>query len=111
MHKQQSAAPENTFYTFTRAKNTYEENGTLYITLFCRLAIETASGSQSIWAELDEIKWEQAPLKLRKQPDMVHAYSVSEELFQELKRLSGSCHEKLYELTPLYKTKRVTPLN
>lgn len=91
-------------FQFTRVKDTYEENGQKFITLFGRLSSKNAAVMKSEWVEIEEVKWEQASYKLKCMPDAMYSYSVSEAIFRELVRLSRRCERELYYLTPIYKT-------
>jgi hypothetical protein len=98
-------------YFFTRVKDTHEEEGKLFITLFARLTVQTASETKSLWVEIDEVAWEQASKKLKAIPNRMHTYSVSADIFRGLLQLSRRCPEELYFLTPLYQTKKCKRLN
>lgn len=93
-------------YYFTRVKDTYEEEGTVYITLFARLIIKTAAKTKTTWVEIEEVKWEEASEKLQVMHNAMHTYRISENVFLELLRISTVCYKELYFLTPIYQTKK-----
>ncbi|TWT25141.1 hypothetical protein [Planomicrobium sp. CPCC 101110] len=93
-------------YYFTRVKDTYVEEGTVYITLFARLLVKTAAKTKTTWVEIEEVKWEQASGKLQGMHNSMHTYLISENIFLELLRVSAVCHRELYFLTPIYQTKK-----
>ncbi|MDN7242677.1 hypothetical protein QWY14_12760 [Planococcus sp. N028] len=97
-------------YYFTRVKDTHEQNSELYITLFARLMVKTAVKVKTIWVEIEEVKWEQASTKLQAMTNRMYTYSIPENVFHELLRVSEVCHKELYYLTPIYKTKKQVAL-
>ncbi|MGK7379356.1 hypothetical protein ACSFXN_16105 [Planococcus sp. 1R117A] len=101
----QPLSAENVKYTFTRVKDTHEENGQKFITLFGRLTVQSSVESKSAWVEIEEVKWDQAPPKLKSMPDAMYLYAVSENIFKELMNISGRHHQNLYFLTPIYMSK------
>lgn len=99
----QPVSAETIRYSFIRVKDTHVEEDVKYITLFARLTMRNAYKAKSVWVEIDEIKWNQAPEKLKQMPDAMHSYTVDEHVFRELVRLSRICYKELYSLTPYYK--------
>ena len=97
-------------YFFTRVKDTYEEDNELYITLFARLVVKTASKVKTIWVEIEEVKWEQASKKLQTMNNRMYTYLIPKNVFHELLRVSNVCHSELYFLTPIYNTKKYVVL-
>jgi hypothetical protein len=102
MPKKQPLSAEKAQYTFTRVKDTHEENGQKFITLFGRLTIQNSLESKSAWVEIEEVKWEQATDKLKDMPDAMYMYYISENIFKKLTEISEVRHEDLYFLTPVY---------
>lgn len=90
-------------YSFIRVKDTHIEGNVKYITLFARLTMKNAYEAKSVWVEIDEIKWDQAPEKLKEMPNAMHSYTVDERVFKELVRLSRTCYKELYSLTPYHR--------
>lgn len=103
MNRQQSQAAEENFL-FTRVKDTHEENGVKFITLFGRLSRNDCTEVKSEWVEIEEVKWEQASIKLKCMPNAMYSYTISKAIFGELLRLSRKCEKELYYLTPIYKS-------
>lgn len=103
MRLNQPVSAENELYYFTRVKDTHEENGQIFITLFARLKKTNSRNTKSLWVEIDEVRWGQASDKLKMMPNGESIYLISEEVFHELKRLTENCYEELYTLTPIYK--------
>lgn len=103
MRVNQLISSEKESYYFSRVKDTYKEDGEIFITLFARLKKVDNDESVSVWADIEEVKWVQASEKLKKMPDGERVFSISKEVFLELKRLSATSHEELYALTPIYK--------
>ncbi|TWT14595.1 hypothetical protein [Planomicrobium sp. CPCC 101079] len=93
-------------YYFTRVKDTHVEEGTVYITLFARLIVKTAVKTKTTWVEIEEVKWDQASEKLQSMHNSMNTYTVSENIFLELLKISTVCHKELYFLTPIYQTKK-----
>lgn len=102
MPRKQPISAEKIRYTFTRVKDTHEENGQKFITVFGRLTIQNSVESKSVWVEIEEVKWEQATDKLKSMPDAMYMYYISETIFQELAEISAARHQELYFLTPVY---------
>ncbi|MBT2570577.1 hypothetical protein [Planococcus sp. ISL-110] len=98
---------EVNFY-FSRSKGTYEEGGESVITLFARLSVEIPAEKsrntkecKTIWVDIEDVKDEQATPKMKRMPDSINRYEISEELFWELYKISRKCPEELYYITPL----------
>lgn len=106
---QPAVSATSDYYYFTKVKDTHIENGQIYITLFARLTVHNAQGIKSIWAEIDEVKWEHASLQLQKMRRGEYTYRISADVFGEMKWLSGICHEELYHLTPIYEASKFRP--
>lgn len=93
---------EDIHFYFSRSKGTHIEAGEKYITLFARLSVERAASEyKTVWVDIEEVKSEQAAPKIKKMPDSIFRYEISEELFWELYKISRRCPEELYCLTPL----------
>lgn len=103
MRMNQPIPSEKENYYFSRVKDTYKEDGEVFITLFARLKKVNTDESVSVWADIEEVKWVQASGKLKNMPNGERVFSVSKEVFLELRRLSVNSHEELYALTPIYK--------
>lgn len=109
MQKNPSAYQKKVRFYFSRSKAVHEETGENCITLFVRLSMEMYSSeepvevidSKTMWVDIQDIKIEQASSKVKKMPDSVNRYEISEELFWELYKISQKCPEELYYLTPL----------
>ncbi|AQQ52273.1 hypothetical protein [Planococcus lenghuensis] len=101
---------ESVQYYFSRVKDTYTENGQTFILQFACLTIERPSQSESVWSKIEKLEWEEASDKLQTTPDNVSTYEVSDAMFQELVKISATCHSELYSLTPLYKRNRLEQL-
>ncbi|AQQ55263.1 hypothetical protein [Planococcus lenghuensis] len=110
MQEKKPYSLEKTNYYFTRVKDLHAENGQAFITLFARLTKEDGQETESVWVELDEVKWEQAAPKLKMMPNGIQTYLISEEIFEELLRLSSSHHKEMYFLTPLAKMNKFRKL-
>ncbi|MDN7227535.1 hypothetical protein QWY22_04730 [Planococcus liqunii] len=102
MQHNQLLTTEKVQYTFTRVKDTYEENGQKFITLFGRLTVQNDGQSKSAWVEIEEVKWEQATEKLKNMPDAMYMFNVSKQIFKDLLQIASSHHQELYCLTPVY---------
>lgn len=109
MIKGQTDFQEKLSFYFSRSKGTHEEASEQFITLFARLSViipsrkqeGEASGYQTLWVDIEQVKEQQATFKMKKMPDFVKQYEVSEALFWELYKISQRCPEELYYLTPL----------
>lgn len=97
-------------YYFTCAKDTHEEDGRQFITLFARLSVDCNAETKTAWVELDEVNWSGAPEKLKKMPDVMRKFTVSKPVFEELVKLSKKHHQELYFLTPIYRAKETRRL-
>ncbi|AQQ53479.1 hypothetical protein [Planococcus lenghuensis] len=106
MHKNQPAIEEEINFYFTQVKDTHRENGQQFITLFARLTVENSVDVTSVWVEIDEVKWEQAPEKLKSAPNGMVTYLIPESVFMGLMKLSKTRHAELYSLTPMYKARK-----
>ncbi|CEG23649.1 hypothetical protein BN1080_02653 [Planococcus massiliensis] len=106
----QPISAETVRFQFMRVKDTHVEDNIKYITLFARLTLRNAYRAKSVWVEIDEVKWDQAPRKLKEMPDAMHFYTIDESIFKELYQISKDRYEELYFVTPFYKaseTKRL----
>ena len=105
MPKIPPAHQKDIHFYFSRSKGSHIEAGEEYITLFARLSVEIPKGSASecktVWVDIEEVKGEQAGPKVKRMPDSIYRYEISEELFWELYKISQRCPEELYYLTPL----------
>lgn len=94
---------KNASYFFTRAKATHEEDGSVFITLFVRLTRETnVETAESLWADIKEVRIEEASPKMKRIPDHMHKYEIPESVFKELYSLSFTSPEDLYCMTPIH---------
>lgn len=99
---------EINFY-FSRSKAAHTENGECCITLFARLSVEVYAGqnagpareNKTVWVDIEEVKGEQVTEKMKRMPDSINRYKITEELFWELYQISQTCPQELYYLTPL----------
>ena len=105
-----SLFPKNARYFFSRLKDSYTEKGQTFITLYACLTIVVPERSECVWEALEEVAWNEVNRKLQNAPNGIYTYQVPEEVFQELKRLSGQQQKELYSLTPLYKITRFSRL-
>lgn len=106
MYRNQPIIEEKPNYYFTQVKDMHTEDGQQFITLFARLTVENSVDVASVWVEIDEVKWDQAPEKLRQTPNGMATYLIPEEVFKGLMELSKTRHEELYSLTPMYKARK-----
>ncbi|WP_211656271.1 hypothetical protein [Planococcus alpniumensis] len=102
--QRKSSPPLPFYYYFSRVKKTHIENGKAFITFFARLTIKTPRYTEYVWAEIEEIVWNQAGQRLQKVPNGMYTYQIPENVFRELERLSQKQQKSLYSLTPLYQT-------
>lgn len=101
-------------YYFVRSKDVHEEDGAEYITLFARLAREITLCSngqvytqrQSIWVDIDEIKYEHATQKMKELPNSIQTFTLQENVFKDLVEASETCPKELYFVTPLHEKTR-----
>lgn len=101
-------------YFFTRVKNSYEENGCIFVSFFARLTKEYRHTKKStvsfkterIWVDMDECKESHAPQKMKALPEGVSTYMITEEVFNELVKLSNNCPQELYQITPICSVNR-----
>jgi len=104
-----SVYPKEVHFYFSRSKGSHEEAGECFVTLFARLSVEVLSTGETghkaehktIWVDIEEVKLNHAGSKIKKMADSINQYEISEELFWELYKISQSCPEELYYLTPL----------
>lgn len=109
MSKNPSAYQKEVHFYFSRSKGSHEEAGECFVTLFARLSVEILSAGETedkgehktIWVDIEEVKVDHADSKIKKMADSINQYEISEELFWELYKISQSCPEELYYLTPL----------
>lgn len=106
MNPCQIASPEDARYFFTRVKDTYTENGLVFITLFIRLTKEYTSTNypnkqtKQIWTEIEEVLAKQTPKKIQSIRKGIQIYEVPEGVFQELSTISATCPDELYTVIP-----------
>lgn len=109
MPKNPSDCHKEVHFYFSRSKGTHQEGGECFITLFARLSVEipfsgeleNASENKTVWVDIEEVKEERAPSKMKRMPDSINRYEISEELFWELYKISQKCPEELFYITPL----------
>lgn len=106
MHQNRPMPSEKINYFFTQVKDTHVENGQEFITLFARLTVENPVDVTSVWVEIDEVKFEQAPEKLKRLPNGMTTYLIPEGVFQGLMKLSQTRHSDLYHITPMYEARK-----
>ncbi|TDL31249.1 hypothetical protein E2R51_12800 [Jeotgalibacillus sp. S-D1] len=102
-------------YFFTRVKNSYEENGCIFVSFFARLTKEHRHTKNStisfkterVWVDIDECKESHASQKMKALPEGVSTYLITEEVFKELVKLSNDCPQELYQITPICSINRV----
>ena len=102
--------PEEPIYQFLRSKDTHEENGITFITLFYRLTRESLEQAgetfskkvETVYAEIEELKQEYANDQIRATANEMHQYTISKEIFLGLHGLAQEDPKKLYLLTPMY---------
>ncbi|WP_088006700.1 hypothetical protein [Indiicoccus explosivorum] len=107
-------SPKPIEYFFTRAKDTREENGKLFITLFGRLTRECVLSephyvkriTETEWTDLEEVAWEQASVKIQQIPNGIRTFQVTEEVFSELLKQSTARPWELYYLSPVCKLRK-----
>ena len=109
MSKNSSTYQKEVHFYFSRSKGSHEEAGECFATLFARLSVEILSAGETgdkgehktIWVDIEDVKVDRAASKIKKMVDSINCYEISEELFWELYKISQSCPEELYYLTPL----------
>lgn len=97
-------------YHFVRSKDVYMENGTIYITVFARLSKEYNlftdgrwhTHIETIWVDLEDIRKEHAPNRIKQLSNHLQQYQVSESVFRNLHFLAETDAEKLFLTTPMY---------
>lgn len=110
MQSDHPLSTEEAKYYFTRVKDTHEEEGRKFITLFARLSVDCNAETKTAWVELEEVNWSGAPEKMKKMPDAMRRFTVSKPVFEELVLLSKKRHQELYFLTPIYCNREVRRL-
>lgn len=101
---------EQAKYYFTRVKDTHEEEGRQFITLFARLSVDCNAETKTAWVELEEVNLSGAPERMKRMPDAMRRFTVSQPIFEELVKLSEKRHQELYFLTPIYQVKETRHL-
>ncbi|WP_394120781.1 hypothetical protein [Planococcus donghaensis] len=109
MSKNPSADHKEVRFYFSRSKGSHVEAGECFVTLLARLSIEVFYAGKpgdkgeykTVWVDIEELKVDQAASKIKKMPDSINRYEISEELFWDLFKVSQRCPEELYCLTPL----------
>ena len=93
-------------YFLTRVKDTHEEGGMRFITLFARLTLNDTRSSQpkSLWVYIDEVKEDGAPSTIRALPNGVHQYVVSQKMAREILEISADNPQRLWLITPFHST-------
>ncbi|MGD7044859.1 hypothetical protein [Jeotgalibacillus proteolyticus] len=98
--------PTKIRYVFTRVKDSFVENGTIYISFSARLTREYPqsiySHNDRIWFDIQELKESHATKKMSSLKEGVSTYFLSEEVFDELVKLSSHCPKELYHITPIF---------
>ncbi|AQQ55201.1 hypothetical protein [Planococcus lenghuensis] len=114
MSQQKPLPIQSVSYFFTRAKDTHQEGGRAFITLFVRLtkehtkytSTEIQRETESAWADIQEVPKEQAAHQITMLPDGLYTYVIAEEMYHELLRLSAACPEALCQLTPIHRNRK-----
>lgn len=112
MFSQEVKRPRQITYHFLRSKDTHEEQGITFITLFYRLTREFDEiigdtcfrKVETVCVEIDELRQDFAPKNIQSTANEMHEYTVSEEIFSALQTLAKEHPEKLHLLTPLYQS-------
>ncbi|MDG5472149.1 hypothetical protein P6709_10335 [Jeotgalibacillus sp. ET6] len=101
--------PTKIRYVFTRVKDSFVENGTIYISFSARLTREYPQTRYSryadndrIWFDIQELKESHATKKMTSLKEGVSTYFLSEDVFDELVKLSSHCPKELYHITPIF---------
>lgn len=110
MAQEQLISQKSVTYFFLKSKDVHMENGLASITVFARLARETASFSgrkkqthlETFWVQIEDIRMEHVPEKVKSLPNCLQQYEVSEKVFHHLLQLSKICPNDLYTVTPYY---------
>lgn len=102
MHSTHPPNEKQAKYYFTRVKDTHEEEGRKFITLFARLSVDHNTEIKTAWVELEEMNWSGAPEKMQKMPDIMRKFTVSKSVFEGLMELSKQHYQELYSLTPIH---------
>lgn len=92
MNQLENRVCTETSYYFLRSKDVHIENQKMYITLFARLTREITTRDAGIcnthihtlWVDIDEFPYAQAPLKVQKMPNCVRRFTLTEEVFGNL---------------------------
>lgn len=111
MAQNQYALQKSVHYFFNRSKDINEENESKVITLFARLTKEivyadgwdTYKKTETVWVEIEDVKMEEATEKMKDMPNCMQQYKVTENVFRSLYKMSKSCPEELYYVTPLHR--------
>lgn len=114
MPQKQFVSQQSIAYFFLRSKDIHEENNSISITLFGRLSREiTYSDSlkvynqtETMWVDIEEVPMEQAAEKIKKLPNCICRYEITEEVFRDLYEISKTKPKELYSLTPLHTFKK-----
>lgn len=101
---------QSVLYLFMISKNVYIDNEVSYITLYIRLSREhrlLISGKwnteiETVWAEVEDIRQEHAPNEVKKLPNCMRQYHVSEKVFNGLHDLAKNQTKDLLLITPLH---------
>ncbi|KIL51026.1 hypothetical protein [Jeotgalibacillus campisalis] len=98
--------PSKIRYVFTRVKDSFEENGTIFISFSARLTREYPHAgfteNERIWFDFQELKKCHANCKMSGLREGISTYLLSEEVFEELVKLSSHCPKELYHITPIF---------
>ena len=100
---------DNQFF-LTRVKDTHEEGGMRFITIYARLIKGQCTndlsayqpGSESVWVYIDEVIEEGAPSKMRDLPNGALTYAVTPEVVQEILKISEDRPQELWSITPFH---------
>lgn len=112
MKQQPTPLAQENQYFLTRVKDTHEESGMKFITLFARVTqgpYTTGSspsdvGSESLWVYIDEVREDGAPSKIRSMRNGAFTFSISREVAGEILNLSTEQPHQLWLVTPFHRT-------
>ncbi|CEG23661.1 hypothetical protein BN1080_02665 [Planococcus massiliensis] len=110
MPQKQVNVQEAVNYYFLKSKDFNHEDDPPTITLFCRLSRETTyteilhtySKTDTFWVDIDEMKYDEAPEKVKELPNQISRFAISEAVFKELYKISLSRPKELYYITPYF---------
>ncbi len=98
-------------YYFLRSKDVHIENQKMYITLFARLTREITTHDagtcntciHTLWVDIDELPYAQAPLKVQRMPNCVRRFTLTEEVFENILQVTTEFSKDLFYITPYHK--------